>query len=583
MDFASKYEIARTADFIRSGNFARVALQFPDELLKDATRVASALRDELRSSQHGESERLGQADVGLFVMADTTYGSCCVDEVGASHVDADCVVHYGHTCLSRRVSALSLSLCVYMSRSLLLGSNKQTVYLQNINFASIVFFGLEYSYAVGIIKDAMAAKSSILCRSNGTVHYADVMSTVMNPAADNRTQNVQIGSLNGVNADGDVLKNFDDNESLVLDNCKAMDFKTSGNCYTLGGLTWNLPQGHKMEDYLLLWIGSDNSAFANIVLTFNSCEIVRYDPEENHLVRDLSQQQRILKRRYYLVEKAKDANIVGILVGTLGVAGFRHMIQQMKELIKGSGKKAYTLVMGRPNPAKLANFPECDVFVYVSCAQTALLDSKEFLAPVITPFEAMLAFSSCDIVILIRILVIMNVYVLKEGSDENVEAQFWHVLELNPRNHKLMEISIRAKDDWGYERGSKWTGAYMMGFCDLMSSCSLEDSNKAEEARFSFLKGGYMEDVVTQVMEKEEEKERALLLPEMMEKALKRGEKHLPGLVTKTAKSGAEYFISRSYHGLDMQSENSEPCAFAIGRTGKASGYGHEMKNKEDS
>ncbi|XVF07654.1 hypothetical protein REPUB_Repub06bG0158200 [Reevesia pubescens] len=36
---------------------------------------------------------------------------------------------------------------------------------------------------------------------------------------------------------------------------------------------------------------------------------------------------------------------------------------------------------------------KCDVFIYVSCAQTALLDSKEFLAPVITPFEAILAFS----------------------------------------------------------------------------------------------------------------------------------------------------------------------------------------------
>lgn len=38
-------------------------------------------------------------------------------------------------------------------------------------------------------------------------------------------------------------------------------------------------------------------------------------------------------------------------------------------------------------------FWQCEVFVYVSCAQTALLDSKEFLAPVITPFEAVLAFS----------------------------------------------------------------------------------------------------------------------------------------------------------------------------------------------
>ncbi|MCH94572.1 diphthamide biosynthesis protein 2-like, partial [Trifolium medium] len=111
------------------------------------------------------------------------------------------------------------------------------------------------------------------------------------------------------------------------------------------------------------------------------------------MVTDLSQQRRILKRRYYLVERAKDANIVGILVGTLGVAGYLHIINQMMELITAAGKKAYTLVMGKPNPAKLANFPECDVFLYVSCAQTALLDSKEYLAPVITPFEATIAFN----------------------------------------------------------------------------------------------------------------------------------------------------------------------------------------------
>lgn len=73
-------------------------MQFPDDLLKDSTRVASALREELRSLE--ESVGLERRDVGVFVMADTTYGSCCVDEVGASHIDADCVVHYGHTCMS---------------------------------------------------------------------------------------------------------------------------------------------------------------------------------------------------------------------------------------------------------------------------------------------------------------------------------------------------------------------------------------------------------------------------------------------------------------------------------------------------
>ncbi|QCD88548.1 Diphthamide synthesis DPH1/DPH2 [Vigna unguiculata] len=39
-------------------------------------------------------------------------------------------------------------------------------------------------------------------------------------------------------------------------------------------------------------------------------------------------------------------------------AGYLHIINQMKELITRAGKKAYTLVMGKSNPAKLANFPE---------------------------------------------------------------------------------------------------------------------------------------------------------------------------------------------------------------------------------
>ena len=34
------------------------------------------------------------------------------------------------------------------------------------------------------------------------------------------------------------------------------------------------------------------------------------------------------------------------------------MIHQIKEMITKAGKKAYTLVMGKPNPSKLANFPE---------------------------------------------------------------------------------------------------------------------------------------------------------------------------------------------------------------------------------
>ncbi|KDO52392.1 hypothetical protein CISIN_1g0110281mg, partial [Citrus sinensis] len=338
-------------------------------------------------------------------MADTTYGSCCVDEVGASHVDADCVIHYGHTCLSPTSTlpaffvfgkaSINTSNCIENLSKHALTNGKPI----------LVLYGLEYAHAIPHIREAVkVASSSYGSGLKLEINFADVMCTVITPSKDHK-------SLCG----------------------------PAGGCtrHTIGGLVWNIPDRKKMEEHLLFWIGSDNSAFANVVLTFNGCEIVRYDATEERLLTDVSQPLKILKRRYYLVEKAKDANIIGVLVGTLGVAGYLHMIHQMKELITKAGKKAYTLVMGKPNPAKLANFPECDVFINVSCAQTALLDSKEFLAPVITPFEAMLAFG----------------------------------------------------------RGTQWTGAYVMEFRDLMSSSPVEGSDQAEEARFSFLKGGYVEDV----------------------------------------------------------------------------------------
>lgn len=63
--------------------------------------MVRALREKLQSLARSCSEGNGDVkDIGLYVMADTTYGSCCVDEVGASHINADCVIHYGHTCLS---------------------------------------------------------------------------------------------------------------------------------------------------------------------------------------------------------------------------------------------------------------------------------------------------------------------------------------------------------------------------------------------------------------------------------------------------------------------------------------------------
>ncbi|XP_059230445.1 2-(3-amino-3-carboxypropyl)histidine synthase subunit 2 isoform X4 [Mustela nigripes] len=98
---------------------------------------------------------------------------------------------------------------------------------------------------------------------------------------------------------------------------------------------------------------------------------------------------RLKARRHYLVERAKDARVVGLLAGTLGVAQHREALAHLRNLAQAAGKRSYVLALGRPTPPKLANFPEVDVFVLLACPLGALAPqpSGGFFRPVLAPCE----------------------------------------------------------------------------------------------------------------------------------------------------------------------------------------------------
>jgi diphthamide biosynthesis protein 2 len=223
---------------------------------------------------------------------------------------------------------------------------------------------------------------------------------------------------------------------------------SSGSDYSpppLGGLIWQPPSSSNSSSSgpdppsCILWLGPPSGpALTHIQLTHSAANWVSLDPAGGFRVTTgLSDGlDRLLKRRYYLMEKARGAGVIGLLVGTLGAAGYLDALEALRQLAKAvsrvvlagcfgwvvgnartgsssksssihnipqtktphpppqltqADKKTYTLLMGKPNPAKLANFPEIEVFVMVAEPQGLILDSKEFLAPIITPHEALLA------------------------------------------------------------------------------------------------------------------------------------------------------------------------------------------------
>ena len=104
---------------------------------------------------------------------------------------------------------------------------------------------------------------------------------------------------------------------------------------------------------------------------------------------------RQLRRRMFLVERLKDANVVGLVVGTLEIRGYRDAVERVRRLCKTAAKKLYVFSIGKLNEAKLSNFAaDIDAFILLSCPFGVVLDAGDFYKPLVTLFEAEIALNS---------------------------------------------------------------------------------------------------------------------------------------------------------------------------------------------
>lgn len=98
-----------------------------------------------------------------------------------------------------------------------------------------------------------------------------------------------------------------------------------------------------------------------------------------------------MRRRNFFVEKCKDAQAIGIVVGTLTTDGYLEAVNRIQRLARNRGIRTYLLSVGKINPAKLANFMDIDCFVFIGCPENSIYNSRDFYKPLLSVFEAELA------------------------------------------------------------------------------------------------------------------------------------------------------------------------------------------------
>ena len=355
------YEIERTLAEIKKGKWSRVALQFPDEMLPDAPKVFELLRDGFRvGASHARASSdleidkgvtsIGFADSGIaevrpYILADTSYGSCCVDEIASEHVGADVVVHYGRSCLSP--TARLPVIYVFTEQNL------------NIDLVIVAFLKTYLKRDCKVILMADIPYSS---------HLVEIVERLRIIGY------TQTFSTNIIHEPSSALPN-----RTVPPEVKADPSKLS---------EWELFHIANPPEALLLTLSSRVSRIYIYPVANSSCE------QPNKLITVST--ARALSRRYALLTSVSTVPIFGILINTLSVKNYIHIVEHVKSQILAAGKKSYTFVVGKINAAKVANFSEIGAWVVIGCWESSLVESKDFWKPVITPFELGLALQSDD-------------------------------------------------------------------------------------------------------------------------------------------------------------------------------------------
>ena len=360
------YDIERTLKEIRQARYKRIALQFPDDMLPDAPRVFQLLSRGLDHEEvgnangtqasnqtngsdtdglaHSVSELQVEDKTGIWsprltILADTSYGTCCVDEVAAEHVDADAVVHYGRSCLSP--TARLPVIYVFTHKALPLEPVVRAFQETYPDLSTKVVIAADVTFA-----DHVPTVYTRLVEEGYTNLYATEIVHEPSSAIPNRT----------------VPKSVQEAPETLVD--------------------WQLFHISDPPTALMMTLASRVAAIHIYPTNDLSNENVKPLPASTAA---------ILRRRYGTLASLTTVPIWGILINTLSVKNYLHIVEHVKERIAKAGKKSYMFVVGKLNAAKVANFSEIGGWVVIGCWESSLVDSTDFWKPVITPFELELA------------------------------------------------------------------------------------------------------------------------------------------------------------------------------------------------
>ncbi len=315
----NRFDLSSILKIVENHQFKRIALQFPDEELSNSVNVYRYLKENIRN------------DLDLFITADSSWGSS-VDDVSAMHYDADLLIYFGSDLSSSGSIPVIIAPPI---KAICFEKFNEAVISQLSMKASrcILLYELGYSHA---IPKLVQECTFIPLIPGQTPLFANLLAWQPNITQEICENSIKIG---GLLVDKPLL---DDSDTPIV------------------------------------YVGEKSEQIVNIILRASSHTVVCYSPLTAQLTVMRGSESVEFRERYGGVLRVKEAKVVGIIIGSMGLTAetTRDIVHRLQTLLSAANKKHYCFVMGRLNESKLCNFPEVDLFCLVSNDDNANIKPK---------------------------------------------------------------------------------------------------------------------------------------------------------------------------------------------------------------
>jgi 2-(3-amino-3-carboxypropyl)histidine synthase len=309
---------------IRKRSAKKVLLQLPEGLKPQGPRLAEVI------------EKTGAL---VIVSGDPCYGACDLPLCEAESLEADLIVHYGH--------------------SKIMKTQKTSVPIVYIEAKAKLNIEPAVEKAVPLMKPWKKIGLAT------TIQHADRLEQAKK-ILEKAEKTVYIGNTGHGKRPGQILGCDYANAKAITDKVEAFLFIGGGRFHPLG-----------------------------LFLATMKPTVVA-DPFENTAYVIDEDAQKIILKRWANINEAKNAQIFGVIVGLKpGQTNIQAAVEIKEELEKNS-KRAVLLALREINPASLMQFPTLDAYVNTACPRVAFDESSGFKKPVLTIAEAYVALGKTE-------------------------------------------------------------------------------------------------------------------------------------------------------------------------------------------